>query len=537
MENDVEMNCLPDPTATSSPHSVSVEDFPTEILVALFAQCCNASTPCIISRHEDHRPWKQIRSILRRVCRRWRHIVDDFPTLWTDIRYYFSRQVTLEQNVALEAAIHHSKNFLLNVELLLEWTYSDRDAVIQSSAILDNVLSLLLSSSRRWRSLTLNVQCLQPATNVLSQLRGNLMGLAALSLHGILDRNIPEDCLAIFSDAHNLTSLEDDRTFERPLSIPSSGLRSLTWRDGSSVDLMQHISILWTLMDACTAANEHPLRHHHPDEAKLPILHKSVTSIITARCDVLDLLEAPLASHVEGDEWNLMHSASLLAFIHRSGCFITTLVITECTIAGMWMSSDAALVAALTTLNSLTLDYRNIDGPYFVDAAVRTCISEFVGALFVTPRRRIFPDLKDAVIIIGARRRYARPHMQTLGKMLDVVQSRIGSLKRLGIYCFTDSPVQLGSCPPQAVEDEDNRVPMLSESLPRFDALTALIHLSPPIVEIQINGKYAGDEAQPGTEVTVTVCTQDQEWVIAETNDGTYTIGTTGTLQLENRGR
>ncbi|KAF9025955.1 hypothetical protein BDZ89DRAFT_1161493 [Hymenopellis radicata] len=504
MENDVEMNCLPDPTATSSPHSVSVEDFPTEILVTLFAQCCNASTPCIISRHEDHRPWKQIRSILRRVCRRWRHIVDDFPTLWTDIRFYFSRQVTLEQKVALETAIHRSKNFLLNVELLLEWTYSDRDAVIQSSSILDNVLSLLLSSSRRWRSLTLNAQCLQPTTNVLSQLRGNLMGLAALSLHGILEGNIPEDCLAIFSDAHNLTSLEDDRTFERPLSIPSAGLRSLTWRDGSSVDLMQHISILWTLMDAvCLQHLEFtcsdfvsvrlptniPSDIIIPDKAKLPILHKSVTSIITSRCDVLDLLEAPLASHVEGDEWNLIHSAGLLAFIHRSGCFITTLVITECTIAGMWMSSDAALVAALTTLNSLTLDYRNIDGPYFVDAAVRTCISEFVGALFVTPRRRIFPDLKDAVIIIGARRRYARPHMQTLGKMLDVVQSRIGSLKRLGIYCFTDSPVQLGSCPPQAVEDEDNRVPMLSESLPRFDALTALIHLSPSIVEIQINGQ------------------------------------------------
>ncbi|KAF9027201.1 hypothetical protein BDZ89DRAFT_1067042 [Hymenopellis radicata] len=39
---------------------------------------------------------------------------------------------------------------------------------------------------------------------------------------------------------------------------------------------------------------------------------------------------------------------------------------------------------------------------------------------------------------------------------------------------------------------------------------------------------YTGDQAQPGTEVTARA--QDQEWAIAETNDGTYTISTTGTL-------
>ncbi len=195
---------------------------PDDVLLGIFAVVVD--TTCASSVATDTDLW-----VCSRVCQRWRTLVLCAPSLWADVRLDFDDDVYLRYRLSraeriLTERLERSGNNLLDV--YVRGTRADPDT--------NTVLSRLLTSATRWRSLTVDAG---PEVYELFENcpGGSLSELRTLSITDsvFMDGDIDEEdryvgvVIEAFSFTPNLR-----RLFISPLPLTSLSLSAKTLHNG-----------------------------------------------------------------------------------------------------------------------------------------------------------------------------------------------------------------------------------------------------------------------------------------------------------------
>ncbi|KAE9405823.1 hypothetical protein BT96DRAFT_305742 [Gymnopus androsaceus JB14] len=194
-------------------------------LTKIFSACVALEDSLEDSVHKDacldtrRSPW-----ILGQVCRRWRHSVLSSPLLWTSVSLWLDHPHCDDRRIRFLFNLYLSRSASCNL-----------DVIIQSETCFRNRpsnLNPLLSSSSRWRTLTMNIPI--SSYQFFSTLTGFLESLEVLHIRHPY-RNKPQalvgdlsnltDGIRIFKFCHNLKRLSlQDIPFPRDVfHLPWTG--------------------------------------------------------------------------------------------------------------------------------------------------------------------------------------------------------------------------------------------------------------------------------------------------------------------------
>ncbi|KIJ55554.1 hypothetical protein M422DRAFT_24119 [Sphaerobolus stellatus SS14] len=148
----------------------SINTLPDEILEEIFMMC---SSKCLWIGHTDEFAWTSTQ-----VCRRWRRVATSLSALWSNIDFTHDRRTDGQMS---ETECHQRAYEILSIIMertqdhLLDVTYAFSDPFDS------RIVSILLSSSERWRTASLSVDFWGSHPRDLESLHGRLPELRRLS--------------------------------------------------------------------------------------------------------------------------------------------------------------------------------------------------------------------------------------------------------------------------------------------------------------------------------------------------------------------
>ncbi|KAJ7648201.1 hypothetical protein DFH06DRAFT_1209711 [Mycena polygramma] len=293
----------------------SIRRVPAELICEIFLA---------VSSSEDDPPW-----YLGQICRAWRDYAVSYPALWLSVTVHSSVSRELSR---LRAQLLRSANGPLNIH----WRCDH-----------PRLLDLLLPHSTRWRNLRFDdcefkdFDWLQSVDGRLDRLQKVHVEIPAANRYAFPD---------VFLTARNLRAviLTDEKFFlSLPITIP---WEQITHYDGTYSPARQ-LEILKaaapTLVECVIGFTGEDFDDGPPHNLTLPNLRLLSSEYVA----ILAHLTAPMLEELRliiGHE----EISSLLPFIHRSSCLLTSLALIRCTINSELIS----LLRILPSLTTLLLD-------------------------------------------------------------------------------------------------------------------------------------------------------------------------------------
>ncbi|KAK7041704.1 hypothetical protein VNI00_008993 [Paramarasmius palmivorus] len=308
-----------------------VRRMPPEILGLIFAIVC-----------EDNNvgPYQLPQAVvLSHVCRRWRQVVAETPRTWSSMTIPFDEWEEKEDDCCLPVIIQLflERSKASPLILMLEFEY-DSDFDLDRNCQVDAV-DLLIKESHRWERFDIQAGGYHTTHPIFEHLFGNLPILKHVGISGLDSLEVAEG-FTYLQQAPSLRSVAIKSSFyASEVSLPHSMITTLKWErlDLSVLPLLSsysnledlHVSQLADEDDSDigievsdTLVSCNTLRRLAIDTAiQADVFYLLTHSIFSSLCslEISGVFETP------GKRWPSWNNDTLIEFLRRSSCPITTL--------------------------------------------------------------------------------------------------------------------------------------------------------------------------------------------------------------------
>ncbi|KAK6971949.1 hypothetical protein R3P38DRAFT_2669502 [Favolaschia claudopus] len=327
----------------------TIRRLPAEILCEIFAWVLRRT--CLLGdKSSQHPPWK-----LGHICRRWRAVAVDYPSLWSTITVYFPTS-TLKAQPASSQAI--ATQLSRTRETPLDVTLDCDNAGCIADPDVGKSITMICSHSHRWRSLEVhaNAKLADILFRRMADIQGKLPMLRTLNLSvGTSLAGVMGDIFLSAPSLNEVALHEGEHSF--PIQLPQIPWRQITqFRGGRYITTRAGLEILKAspvLAEVGFTMNRYPgYAKQTPGQEQLSHLHVPTLrrmALIEKPGDFFEHVTLPSLQEL----W-VSDSYLLPSFIQRSSCLLVKLVIEN-------VSTPSSIVTALEASPALTTFYITFD--------------------------------------------------------------------------------------------------------------------------------------------------------------------------------
>lgn len=436
-----------------------VRSLPPEILEVIFRFACRKIY------HIGYKEPLPFHWTIIRVCRRWRRIIINLPTLWARLRVRLSQLVSLLDLQHLRFVIKCSKDAPLHV-LCYGVLKTDLDSQRKSAISAVEMCNILFASSRRWRHADIRLSNFP--LNVFLPLHHNLPMLEEMHVYVrppmTVDLEDYPEVKRVFEDAPRLTVVTVYHPRTLVFDFPWMQLEAFySGREHEHVDGDLYASHCAYMLDAISQAQNLQNFGFDCENTRIidddpfdrpPVVNRAIRGLILNESKLMDLITLPAAENMtlrflDYDPTQLAERllVSFSLFINRSQCNITHLKIDHCPPVERFRDL-ATQLQGLTSLQLLIYKRRSSE----IDPLIKSVFVFLTGTAKETPALPALLDLRLRIAPKFHFGSYLDAQVFTLTSGLDAMLVMVNKhcsgsppfkLKQINVHIETEQKVAL----------------------------------------------------------------------------------------------